>query len=69
MEQIVSVLRPFTLADGDLEEFRRVFKSGTPLSRLLEDHEEFRFWSILRVYPSTLSQVVLCDSLCFLPTS
>ncbi len=26
MEQIVSVLRPFTLAEGDLEEFRRVFR-------------------------------------------
>lgn len=46
--------RPFSLMDGDMNEFRNFFKSGHIWSRLLKDREGFRFWKILREFNGEL---------------
>ncbi len=38
---------PFELADGDLQEFREIFRPGVIWPALREDHEAMRFWHIL----------------------
>jgi hypothetical protein len=38
---------PFELADGDLREFRKIFRPGVIWPALREDHEAMRYWHIL----------------------
>ena len=42
---------PFTLENGDLQDFRELFRPGNIWSSIREDPEAMRFWHVLREVP------------------